>query len=229
MDLTHKIVYGSNILALQYANQNNAQIILNNLRFPEDFSPPYIKEAWTLLYTKLMLDGKTIGGDTVKNTRVGEDFIYVVSGGNVVNQLKYDILYIFSDENIIGLPLTIEETMEYDIVDYMKPVFLKTPQYFRLKTGDDFVSEIYISKRFSTDSAKISVISTLTKDQLYEFDYSDTMAKFKTEDILKEKNFIGTMTGRIRKPVTLETVERKVYKRMDKYKSTEKIKFIYGD
>ena len=223
------ITYGSSLSALQFADQNNTKIVLNKLSFPLEFEDDITKEAYALLYTKLMLHGRTIGGDSVTNSRISDDYLFVVCKSNIVNKLEYENLFIFCDENISGLPETKEVVGLYEVLDYMKPItLLAKEEKTVIKTGDQFVSEINVVKRHRTSPVHVYVKSSLDEKQLSDFDYSDTMAKFKSEHVLKEHGFIGTAVGARRPSVALETVHREIHKKMDHYHETEKIKFLYG-
>jgi len=223
------VTYGSSLAALQFAHQNNTKIVINEPSFPLEFEDKSTHHAWALLYTKLMLDGKTIGGDSVEHSRINDDYLFVVCKSNVVNKVEFDKLFIFCDKKISGLPETIRENDIYKIIDFMAPISLTVDKQKNIiKTADLFVSEINILKKYRTAPIQIYVISTLTKKQLNEFDYSDTMAKFKSESLLEEYGFKGTSIGGRKPPITLEVQHRQVNKQMDFYEDTDKIKFIYG-
>ena len=226
--MTVDVTYGSSLSALQHAYQNHTKIILGELAFPRVFEPPYIKDAWGLLYTKLMFEGCTIGGDKVNHTRLVDDTLSIVSDGTIVNTVTFDNLYVFSDVGITGLPEVDEANNTFRIVDHMRPVSLKVKEAGTVRTEDDFVSAIHLMKPYRTAPCELYVVSTLTGEQLDDFDYSDTMAKFKSEHVLEKNNFEGRMVGRKRHPITLEVIDREVTKEMDKYYDTDKVKFIYG-
>jgi len=224
------ITFGSSLAALQYAYQNNTKIILNQLSFPDIFERPYIKSTWGLLYTKLMLDGKTIGGDTVKNTRITEDHVQVVCERNVVNQIEYNTLCVFSDKHIIGLPDPIQEVDEHEVVDVLKAISLITSYKEKIiDTDDNLVKKLYVIKENDSAATRIYSVSQLTKQQLSNFDYSDTMVKFKSEYLLEKNNFQGHRNAGKNGPIALEVIKRIVRKRMDEYEETDKIKFFYGN
>jgi len=227
----YPVTIGSCINSLQYAYQNKTKIILNQVAFPDRFEPSYVKSAWGLLYTKLMLDGSVIGGDTVKTIRVTDDFIQVVCERNIINKVVYDSLSVFSDKNIIGLPDTIEEVDEYRVIDVLRATSLTTPYKHKVVACDDnLVSKLYIIKESNIVATEIYALSQLNKTQLRDFDYSDTMVKFKSEHLLEQNSFKGkSIDGKRRAPITLEVIERIVHKKMDRYKETEKIQFIYGN
>ena len=227
--MIYSITIGSCINSLQYAYQNKTKLILNQLTFPDKFEPSYVKSAWGLLYTKLMLDGQVIGGDTVKKIRVSDDYIQVVCESNVVNKLEYDKLYVFSDVNVIGLPETLQTINEHTVIDVLRTTSLITKYDKKiLETEDRLVNKLYILKQNSVSAIEIYAISMLTSDELLDFNFSDTMVKFKSEDLLKENDFEGSVIGTARAPIELEVVTRIVRKNMDMYKETEKIKFTYG-
>jgi len=73
--------------------------------------------------------------------------------------------------------------------------------------------------------AEISVVSNLNKQQLHDFNFSDTMAKFKTETILKDLGFVGNYMKR--DEIVLEVNKRNIQTKMNIYEETEKIKFVY--
>ena len=60
---------------------------------------------------------------------------------------------------------------------------------------------------------------------MHDFNYSDTMAKFKTETLLKEAGFMGNFHSR--DEIVLEVEQRDIQPKMNFYEDTEKIKFIY--
>jgi hypothetical protein len=221
----NKITFGSNLAALQFAYQNNTHIILNRPNFPHVFEPEYVHRAWGLLYTKLMLDGRTIGGDTVKMTKITEDEVIVICEGNVINRLQYDLIFVFDDNNVIGLPDVVEKNNIHTVIDILKvKALVAYDAETIIETDDELVNKLYVIRPYSSRPIEIYSVSLLNEKQLQKFDYSDTMVRFKSEDLLKQHGFVGFHKNRSK--ITLETVERIVQKNMDEYEETEKIKFI---
>ena len=68
-----------------------------------------------------------------------------------------------------------------------------------IHTGDDFVSEIwfYSSDRIDGNSPvrDACAVSKLTSQQLTDFDFSETMARFKTLKIMKDHGMRGPQNG----------------------------------
>ena len=229
--MIYNITIGSSLQALQFAYQNDTKLILNELQFPDVFEASYIKNTWGLLYTKLMLDGKVVGGDTVKNIRITDIHLQIVCDYNIVNQVEYNKLHIFSDKNIIGLPDAIEEVDQYKVIDILRVKSLIAPCEHRvIETNEPLVRELHIIKDGPSIPTEVYSISFLTKEQLLDFDFSDTMVKFKSEHMLEESGLLGkVLNTNCRAPIELETVERIIHKEMDRYDETENIKFIYGN
>ena len=222
------ITFGASLSALQFAHQNKTKIVFNKAAPPFIYESSDVKEAWNLLYTKLMIDGQTVGGDSVVSTKVNDDYIFIVSKGNIVNKLEYKKLFVFSDENILGLPPIKEENIYYKVIDLLIPLSLSVPHMAHLATQDDFVSEVFFIKEGMRLRTELYVISNLKKNQLNDFNYSDTMVKFKCEDLLKKNNFEGAKNGKNKLLIKLQSIHREVIKQMDHYENTAKIKFIYG-
>jgi len=220
------ITVGGSLKALQWAYQFGTKLIINELSFPPPYEPPGVKLAWGLLYYKLMMDGKIIGGDSVNGIKINDDDISVICKNNVVNKLAYDKITLFDDKNIMGLPDIKKEIDQFTVIDTMRSVsFVFKDTSFSHITGDNFVKEIYVQKDYINSPVKIAVVSSLNKKQLNDFDFSDTMAKFKTETILKDMGFTGNFMKR--DEIVLEVQERIVKPKMNIYEEAEKIKFIY--
>ena len=222
------VVFGSTLQALQFAHQSKAKIILENPTPPYIFEKPEIRESWNLLYTKLMIDGQTLGGDSVVSTKLTDDYIFIVSKGNMVDKIKYDQLTLFSDKNIIGLPPIKKKNSTYKVIDLLRPVSLSVPHISHIRTPDAFVSDIFCIKEGLRTRTELYVLSSLSEKEVEDFDYSDTMVRFKCEDLLKQHGFEGARNGKKKLLIKLETVHRELFKQMDYYDQTEKIQFIHG-
>ena len=181
-----KVVFGSSLSALQFAHQSKAKIILETPTPPYIFEKLEVRESWNLLYTKLMIDGQTIGGDSVVSTKITDDYIFIVSKGNMVDKIKYDHLTLFSDKNVIGLPPIKKKNPTYKVVDLLVPISLSVPHLTHISTDDDFVSDIFFVKEGLRTRTELYALSTLSEKEVEDFDYSDTMVRFKCEDLLKQ-------------------------------------------
>jgi sulfur carrier protein ThiS len=226
-----EITIGSSLKALKHAYQYNTKIILNKVNFPHILEPQYTKHAWSLLYTKLMLSGQTIGGDTVKAVKITNEEIIVVCENNIVNRAEYGLLFVCDDKNVIGLPPPEEEVDKYKVIDCLKSAYCGIKNTNSIYTKSKLTSELHILKKRTRDPVKFYSISYLKKKDLVDFNYSDTMVKFKCEELLMKNGHKGRFyhDRPNTSPIVLETTERELIKEMDKYNDTEKIKFIYGN
>tara|TARA_R110000824_G_scaffold127021_3_gene286916 strand:- start:340 stop:1017 length:678 start_codon:yes stop_codon:yes gene_type:complete len=222
---TSVITIGNNLAALQHAHQQNSFLILNKLAFPEEFEKVSVKSAWGLLYAHLMLQGRIIGGDSVRAIGLKEENMIVVCDSNIINKIKFDKAYIFSDEKITGLPPTKKEVDLYRVVDYIRPVYLRIKDTDSIYTKDNFVAELHVIKEHATAPVKLYSVSNLKKEDLTNFDSSDTMVRFKCESLLVEHGHKGDRDALIQ----LEVIKRTVTKFMNEYEETDRIEFIYGN
>jgi len=111
------------------------------------------------------------------------------------NSVTYENLRIFDGDNITGLELK-KENIFYEVYDsiYIRSSNKNDIEY--IKTGDNFVKEIYIypSDRNGTRKEDRDIIckSILSKEQLNSFDYSDTICRMKVASKMKENGFRGS-------------------------------------
>jgi hypothetical protein len=220
------LTIGGSLAALQHAYQTNSKLIINKMLFPFPFEPSWVKQTWGLIYYKLMMDGKMVGGDNVNGIKIDDQKVFVVCKGNVVNEVYFDNLTVFNDENVVGLPDIKKEVNENTILDIMKPhsfVFLEN--VYDYKSKDRLVSGLHVRKEKTNLPINIWAVSNLSTKDLQDFNFSDTMVKFKSEEILKQAGYTGKSHNR--DEVILEVVSREVIPQMNIYEDTEKIKFIY--
>ena len=105
-------------------------------------------------------------------------------------------------------------------------------------TEDKLLAEVYFYNSLRVDGTKyvtdIVTVSNLSKQDLYDFDYSDTIATFKLRDTLNKMGYYGLVDktvykngkNKIRK-IVLEHLKRYVLPvDNNTYKDTESVKFI---
>lgn len=223
------IAYGSSLEALRFSSKVGTKIILDNPTFPPAYEDDAIKQEWASLYYNLLLSGRAIGGDSVTGTHVGDDTLKVVCKGGVVNAIPYEALYVFSDKNIFGLPAPHKLNPLYTVVDRLTPTSLSVPHINFIGTEDLLVHELHLYKRSGTEKTKLYALSLLTEKELNDFDFSDTIVRFKCEDLLRNNGFGGTANGKHKRALKLATEGRDVHAPMHQYENTEKIKFFNGD
>ena len=159
-------------------------------------------ELWQRLVFSLSLSGKLPVHSIASSIRIeDENNLKVLTKNSRVIKFKFDKIRIFDDENINGLGQSnVEE--KYKVVDWVNVKAGMKHEYDYLETGEDFVKEIYFysSERVGggeNDERKDLVsVSYLTKEQLEDFNYSDTYVKFKVKSLMEERGIKGPRNGR---------------------------------
>jgi hypothetical protein len=204
------------------------------------------RDLWTYLVWALSLSGKTLMTDKVSNVRIeSENALRVTTDNSRFARVKYDELLVFDSELLTNIPNKILKQTEkvYKVYDWMNITNGMNQQLDYFCFDDDFVKEIYLYPTDRVDGDQfnlkdILVVSYLNEEQLQDFDYSDTYAKFKTLKLLKQAGIKGNQNGwrtskkikRVYYSFKLETTKREVMQiNQNLYEDTECIKFIDMD
>ena len=104
-----------------------------------------------------------------------------------------------------------------------------------LRTGDDFISTVWPHNSGRIAGSKyvteFYTESRIPFSNIYDFDVSETMAKFKLCDHLDNSRFLGTLShlddneDRVYSKITLDHADRHVHQPRVLYKDTPKVKF----
>ena len=234
-----KIVIGGDLRALLYAFSNELPVIyvdahkpvrfdelihtnLSNLGFSSG-EPVKQAEIWSRLNFFLGLSGLLPLSGAATNMRVSENQL-VVATKNARN-IKFDFnkLVIYKDEGIAGLTRVSEEKRKKSrVIDWVNVRSGCRHDVDYLEDDDDFVKEIYFYPSDRSDNKKLkdlAAVSYLTDEQLRDFDFSDTMAKFKIKKMMKKAGIRGARNGRdVNRPdhykyyaVKIEPAERQIF------------------
>jgi hypothetical protein len=234
-----KVIIGGNLNAFLYSYKNNLPLLINKLYCPHHFEPRE-KELWNKLYFLLSLSGLNILGDKTNSIRIDDKELSITTNDSKVIKAKFNKLIIFDNDSILGLPVPIKEKDKFIVLDWIVAKSCTKHEKKHISTNDDFVKDIYFypTERLARNHASVKdlvAVSFLTKKQLQNFNYSDTYARFKTENILKENGIMGSKNGfqngkQINYPLKLEVQKREIRKlEMNLYKDTDNMKFMYKD
>jgi hypothetical protein len=118
--------------------------------------------------------------------------------------LGFEKCYYYGDRNAYGFVEKVNlDEEEYLCYDYIAFNSGGKHEIDFIRTGDDFVREIwfYSSDRIdgNTPVRDACAVSQLTKKQLQDFDFSETMARFKTIKIMKDNGMRGKQNGYTKK------------------------------
>ena len=231
-----EIIIGGTLNALLHSYQNKTPLIINKLLLPHPFESLEnysAQELWYKLFFILSASGLNIVGDKAQSVRLKENEISVTTTGARVFKCRSEKLLIFDDEDVKGLPSPIKKNKDFIVLDWMIGRSCEKHIHNSLKTEDSFVNEVhfYPSTRrdgHHPDEKDLVAISYLNEDNLHDFEYSDTYAKFKATKMLKELGIKGKKNGINYYALKLEVIKREIRKaKMSLYKNSAKIDFKY--
>ncbi len=223
------IVIGGDITALMFAFINGYPIFFTNPQKPFrfDFLSPKLEISSNvnheiisfndsmltgipkyLLWEKIMflhsLKGLAPLSNICKKIRYDGDRVVCSNEYSKVMEFKFDNCFYFGDDASHGFVLksNIDEE-EYLCYDYIAFNSGGKHEIDFIHTDDDFISEIwfYSSDRIdgNTPVRDACAVSKLTKEQMLDFDYSETMARFKVLKIMKDNGMKGKQNGYTKK------------------------------
>jgi len=155
---------------------------------------------WERLLFLLSLDGKAPLSGLCRSLRYDGDRIVCSNEYSKIMEFKFEECVYFGDVNSTGFihQKALDEDIYicYDYIGFNKGGKHKIDY---IKTSDDFVGEIwfYPSDRIDGNTAvrDACAISTLTTTQFEDFNFSETMARFKTVHEMETRGMKGTFAG----------------------------------
>ena len=142
------------------------------------------------------------------------------------DKAKFKKLVVFDDTQIKTLPnVKKEEHRPVKVVDWFNVRYGCRHSWDFLCGNDDFINYIYFYPTDRSDNKTLKdavAVSLLTDKQLEDMDYSEYMARFKVEDMMKKASIKGPINGyRNGKPVYLnvkvEHADREIIKQHKRY------------
>ena len=156
-------------------------------------------EVWERLMFVLSLSGLVLMADKIASIRL-EDTLKITTRNFKFAEIKFNKLRIFDDENIFGLDIPKKEINKYKVVDWVDVKSGMIHPYDYFETNEDFIKEVYFYPSLRIDGISnkkdLAAVSYMNKEDLNNFDYSDTMAKFKTLKLMKDVGIRGARNGR---------------------------------
>jgi len=155
---------------------------------------------WERLVFLLNLDGKVPLANLCTSMRYDGEHLICSNEYSKIGTLNFSNCFYFGDDNISGLVKEKElANPVYTCYDWIAFNSGGKHEIDYMWVGDDFVKEIwfYSSDRMCGNSPvkDACVVSTLTQDQLLEFDYSETMARFKMISEMEMRGMKGRQNG----------------------------------
>ena len=159
---------------------------------------------WERLIFLMSLRGKAPLSNLCHSIRYDGDRVVCSNKYGKIMEFLFDNCYYFGDDGATGfIEKTNLDEETYLCYDYIAFNSGGKHEIDFIHTGDDFVSEIwfYSSDRIdgNTPVRDACAVSKLTKQQLLDFDFSQTMARFKTMQHMKDNGMRGKLNGYTKK------------------------------
>jgi hypothetical protein len=247
--LLGNVVIGHSMESVLFAYVNNYYHLQSSnfypLFFEEDkgfslFGTSNKKEIWTKIKIMLGFLSLNIDYPEVKQIRI-QDNIIKAFDDNLLIDFEFEKCYIFNTMNISHENKIMKAAKEkYEVIDDFKVNRLGySGELDPVFTKDDFMSEVYFYNSMRIDGSKyitdIATKSTLTKEQLYNFDYSDTMMMFKLTKQLNDMGHRGIEKKHVINKSGGHPVDKLILTHMkryvnpidtNKYQDSENVKFL---
>jgi len=198
------VVIGADVDAVEFAHKNSFYLLKN--RTPYHHSYEDVEANWAYKSYSLYSEGLCPFVDKVGNIRVDPETktIKVITDYSRYI-IKYKNLHLFDTENVSGVSLD-RELSHYRVLDWFDCKGLYGLGCRQITTDDDFINRIifFKTRRIDGDQKYLDLLceSFLTEEQLKNFDFSDTMARFKVKNMLEKH---------LSKEVTMKLWKRDVY------------------
>ena len=222
----HRFDYFDPDMDLSYLQLGPAPKSLTTLGDPKLVGQP--KELlWERLLFLLSIDGNVPLSNLCHTIRYDNERVVCSNEYSKIMEFGFEQCVYFGDDNTSGFvqQKTLDEHT-YLCYDYIAFNRGGKHEIDYLHTGDDFVSEIwfYSSDRIdgNTPVRDACAVSRLTPEQLQDFDYSQTMARFKAIHEMEKRGMKGTFAHdhtKAGKPKHYKfrttSIRRETYKRGD--------------
>ena len=247
--LIEKVVIGHSMESALFAYINGYYHVQSSsfypLFFDQDrgfslFGTRNKKEIWTKIKIMLGFLSLNIDYPGVKQIRIKEDKIKIFDD-NLLVDFEYETCYIFDTLNVSHEnKIAKAEAERYKVIDDFKISRMGySGELDSLYFEDEFMSEVHFYNSMRVDGNKsitdIATVSTLTRDQIYDIDYSDTMMMFALKKQLNNMGFRGIEKKHMRNKDGTHPVDRLVLSHiqrfvkpvdLNKYQDTERVRFL---
>lgn len=244
--LLESIVIGSNLESLVYAFMTDSYFLPNSNgpMFYEELDSFILSSkrkdyTWSRFQTILALSGKLLNYKDIKDIRVFENYVKISSSDGLF-KYEFDVCKIFDASGVtVFNEIKESKNSEYIVHDDFELSQLGAKhEYLKpKKSKDTLASDIYFYTSSRVDGAKYVTDcvarSTLTKDQINDVDYSDSMVRFCVLKYLESigingnfMNFYKNGNPKYRKPKVTHKKRMVQEKEQTRYKDSEKVKFL---
>ena len=220
-----EVVIGGNLNAFFYAREKGCHVLPNTLDSPFTYDKTGSLvhlglndlDVWQKLSHSLAMDGLNPLAGRIESIKINrEDKLITVNVGTpALVKISYNKLRVFDFDWVFGIPN--EENIEaFRVMDWFD---VRSGMKHGLDTIEDtsaaFVKKIhfYLSERIDGNKNKKDLISEsiLTKEQINNLDYSESISRLKTINMMKDAGITGKKNGLGRHlPIKIELWKREI-------------------
>ena len=211
------VVIGTTLAAVIDAQKTNSLILFNKepafFKFKKLMSDEFEHQKWECIASDLSLRGLNPFGDKITLIRI------IDGGADVIcHNRKYNIrcqnIKFYDDENIENFPFDKINIKKYRVCDWFQVTSGANHDHWILEDEDDFVKKIYFIPKITLPKYKDCVSESIIEaDMLKHIDYTSTMVRFKTIQMMKDVGILGTKhTQTYRYPIKMQLIERQIFK-----------------
>jgi len=243
------VVIGSSVESMFYAFTNDYFHILSSSNIPifykecclNLFGNPRQDYTWSRLFLLLSLQGQMIDNADLQNIRLQERKLKIITSSHN-QEYEFNNCHIFE-------PAPIVFDLDIEVLKSENPVYIVYDDFELSNLGgrhtflppkisiSNFAKEIHFYSSSRVDGSKYITDcvaeSHLSYEDLMDFDYSDTMARFAVERYLDSIDIKGNKIGlykngsnKYRKPRVLHNKRVVIKKDNNLYKDTKNVFFI---
>ena len=153
---------------------------------------------WHKLHFLLTISSKNLMPVRPASITVEDNIIKTITPNATLSVFSFDKLVVFGEEEILGIQS--QSTKQFKVFDWINVHSGMNHQLDIIESVDQFVQQIiyfYSSGRFLNGSFRdIVSVSTISAEQLQQFDFSDTGITFQTKNLMRASGIRGTRNGR---------------------------------
>jgi len=192
---SRKLVVGYSLPALQFAMANGATLLINGVTLPHPIEEKEKATNWYRLTFELGMRGLTPIPSEIESIRVEESTVKVITEFYRMIKIRFEELYIFDLDRVEGLAIE-EKVEEYIVYDWFDIKRGAKQTAGTVEGHGNFVKELVFYPSIRKDGNDGSFKDCYTKsyipcDQLREFEYSETAARFAAMRLIKENGLQG--------------------------------------
>jgi hypothetical protein len=154
---------------------------------------------WERLLFFLSLDGKNPFSNLCKNMRLGDNTIVCSNEYSKIAEINFNTCYYFGDPKCFGLREKVVAKQNYICYDWIAFNRGGKHDVDYIKLEDNFVNEVwfYSSDRIdgNTPVKDACVVSRIKEEDILDFDFSETMARFKLISEMETRGMKGVFNG----------------------------------